>query len=127
MTHKKKKKEGDSALYLIGETTLCDLKSSLVLLSLVGGLVSLIYISTNSINYQYQRTLSGTFNVPVKKDNEITIATINVRTLKDDIKFGSTFEVFQSLRHDFICMPETRRLAEGIIDQNGSRFIWKRI
>ena len=34
------------------------------------------------------------FNVPVKKDNEFTIATINVRTLKDDIKLGSTFEVF---------------------------------
>ena len=65
------------------------------------------------------------FNVPVKKDNEITIATINVRTLKDDIKLGSTFEVFQSLRHDILCMQETRRLGEGIIDQNGSRFIWK--
>ena len=52
------------------------------------------------------------FNVPVKKDNEITIATINVRTLKDDIKLGSTFEVFQSLQHDILFMKETRRLGK---------------
>ena len=63
--------------------------------------------------------------VPEKKDFEFTIGTINVQTLSNDVKLGTTFELVRSLRHDVLCMQETRRIGEGIIEDNGIKFIWK--
>ena len=62
--------------------------------------------------------------VPAKKDNEIVIATINIRTLANDIKLGTTYELFKSLRHNVCCFQETRRTGSGILQHKETQFIW---
>ena len=62
--------------------------------------------------------------VPPKKLNEIVIGTINVRTLTDDIKLGTTYDLFKSLRHTISCFQETRRLGHGILEHEGTQLVY---
>ena len=63
-------------------------------------------------------------SVPEKKPNECVIATINIRTLSNDIKLGSTYDIFKSLRHDICCYQETKRTGQGILQHDDTQFIW---
>ena len=62
--------------------------------------------------------------VPPKKSNEVVIASINVRTLANDIKLGTSYELFAALRHSVCCMQETRRTGSGVLQNNNTQFIW---
>ena len=61
--------------------------------------------------------------------NNIKIATINVRTLQDDIKLASVVKAAQDLQIDVLAMQETRRLGYDTIlfqdeSLHGWHFIW---
>lgn len=62
--------------------------------------------------------------VPPKKKNECVIGTINVRSLSDDIKLGTTYDLFRNLRHSVCCLQETRRTGQGILQHEEIQFIW---
>ena len=62
--------------------------------------------------------------VPSKKENELTISTINVQTLSNDIKLANVCDIFTSLRHDIGLLQESRRTGQGMIEIDALRFIW---
>jgi exonuclease III len=90
-------------------------------ISAVKKLVS--FIMTNKEVNNLENTALHT--VPQKRYNAITVGTINVRTLSNNIKLGQAFDVFNTLRHDVCMFQEIRRVGYGCIDgDNGQKFIW---
>ena len=81
-------------------------------------------VSVKDSNQNPNQTSFCFKSVPPKKSNEIVISTINVRTLANDIKLGTTYELFNALRYTVCCMQETRRTGSGILQHNNIQLIW---